>query len=147
MAKRIINAYKCRRCGFQTDDDQRRAYAQQAIGAMGVPMGKKCRIGFGPGYSCVKCRSDDVEVTKVEVKNSACFIATACYGSPECPEVRILRQFRDDAMMCSSLGRTLVAVYYRLSPPIAQLLNRHTRLRILVRECIVNPIVKRIGRL
>ena len=75
-----------------------------------------------------------------------CFIATACYGSPDCAEISILRQFRDGVMIHSIPGRALVALYYRVSPSIARLLHRYARLRILVRECIVSPIVKWIEK-
>jgi len=77
---------------------------------------------------------------------SGCFVATACYDSPDCAEISVLRQFRDEAMMPSSLGRTLMALYYRLSPPIAELLHRHAGLRVFVRERIVSPIVKLIEK-
>ena len=71
-----------------------------------------------------------------------CFIATACYGSPDCREVETLRRFRDERMRLSVFGRLLVAAYYWLSPPIARLLNRHLPLRICVRERLVEPIVE-----
>ena len=71
-----------------------------------------------------------------------CFIATACYESPDCREVETLRQFRDLRMMPFPLGRCLIAAYYWFSPPIARLLKRHDTLRASVREHIMKPIVK-----
>jgi hypothetical protein len=76
-----------------------------------------------------------------EAKEQACFIATAVYGSPLSEEVDILRQFRDEFLITNSIGRVLVAVYYRLSPPLAGFISRHQTLRTLVRECLVNPAV------
>lgn len=41
-----------------------------------------------------------------------CFIATAVYGGPNAPQVQTLKEFRDDVLMQSSLGRALVSFYY-----------------------------------
>jgi uncharacterized protein YjbI with pentapeptide repeats len=77
---------------------------------------------------------------------SGCFIATACCGSYDAPEVRILRRFRDESLLPSRAGRLLVAAYYRVSPPIARILERHERLRALVRAGFVGPLVAAVGR-
>ena len=49
-------------------------------------------------------------------KKEGCYIATALYGSYDCPQVRILRRFRDTTLAKSWYGRTFIRVYYRLSP-------------------------------
>ena len=76
-----------------------------------------------------------------EANEQACFIATTVYGSPLSEEVDILRQFRDEFLITNPIGRALVVVYYRLSPPLAGFISRHQTLRTLVRECLVNPAV------
>ena len=76
-----------------------------------------------------------------DAQEQACFIATAVYGSPLSQEVDILRQFRDEFLITNPLGRILVAVYYKLSPPLAGFISGHQTLRTLVRECLVNPAV------
>jgi hypothetical protein len=75
-----------------------------------------------------------------------CFIATACYGSPYAPQVAVLREFRDTALRPHRLGRAFVATYYRVSPPIAAMLERHPRLRALVRERVVAPLSALAGK-
>jgi uncharacterized repeat protein (TIGR01451 family) len=62
-----------------------------------------------------------------------CFIATAAYGSYLDPHVRSLRRFRDETLMRSRLGRSLVARYYEISPPVAQYIETHETLRTLTR--------------
>lgn len=62
-----------------------------------------------------------------------CFIATAAYGSYLHPKVRVLRDFRDEYLMTSAIGRIFVKGYYRLSPPLAAVISRHESLRMLSR--------------
>lgn len=69
-------------------------------------------------------------------KGSGCFIATAVYGDAEAPQVRALRTFRDNQLMPSALGRAAVAAYYRVSPPVARLLQRSPRAAAVVRSSL-----------
>ena len=41
-----------------------------------------------------------------------CFVATAVYGDIDAPEVQVLREFRDNVLMESDLGRKVVDFYY-----------------------------------
>jgi hypothetical protein len=56
---------------------------------------------------------------------SKCFIATATFESPWAPEVQVLRQFRDQILQQSGLGRSFISAYYRISPQIAVFLNKY----------------------
>lgn len=62
-----------------------------------------------------------------------CFIATAAFANPQSPEVLSLREFRDFTLRNSKAGRRFIAVYYRISPRIACLLDKHTWLKPAVR--------------
>ena len=62
-----------------------------------------------------------------------CFIATAAYGSPSHYYVKILRDFRDEYLMASKLGRRCVQFYYRYSPGVARFIERHSVLKFVVR--------------
>ena len=65
--------------------------------------------------------------------NSDCFIATAAYGSMLEPHVVALRQFRDQYLERTELGRAFIRAYYRHSPPVAAVIAQHEWLRFLVR--------------
>ena len=72
--------------------------------------------------------------------NGGCFIATAAYGTPLAEEVRILSQFRDAYLLPNYLGRKLVSLYYKLSPPVAGYIKDNTYLKATVRG-MLNPVV------
>lgn len=53
-------------------------------------------------------------------KKSGCYVATAVYGSYDCPEVWTLRRFRDDMLAKSWLGRAFIRTYYAISPTLVK---------------------------
>lgn len=62
-------------------------------------------------------------------KGSRCFIATAAYQSPIHSDVMFLRNYRDSVLKQSFLGRKFIYFYYRYSPQIACILDRHEYLK------------------
>jgi len=56
-----------------------------------------------------------------------CFITTAT--ADETSTLTSLRRFRDESMSATPLGRGMVGLYYRISPPIAETLKRHPESR------------------
>ncbi len=87
----------------------------------------------------------DIDTTDVNVSDSTavggggdgggggCFIATAAYGSYFEDQVMILRQFRDEHLLNSSIGRAFVAAYYKTSPQIADFIADHEALKAMTR--------------
>ena len=53
-----------------------------------------------------------------------CFIATCVYGSYDCPNVWVLRRFRDETLRKTFLGNQLINIYYALSPGLVKRFGR-----------------------
>lgn len=49
-----------------------------------------------------------------------CYIATAVYGSYNCPEVWTLRRFRDNTLASTWYGRAFIRTYYAISPTLVK---------------------------
>jgi len=52
--------------------------------------------------------------------NQGCYIATAVYGSYDCPQVWTLRRYRDFSLAKSWFGRLFVHAYYAVSPTLVK---------------------------
>ena len=50
-----------------------------------------------------------------------CYVATAVYGSYDCPEVWTLRRFRDEVLAETWYGRLFIRFYYAVSPTAVKL--------------------------
>lgn len=74
------------------------------------------------------------------LKNKKCFIATAAYGSTMDSDVVLLRQFRDQILGSSKLGKSLIQFYYHHSPALAEIIATNDFYRWLSR-LILWPIV------
>jgi hypothetical protein len=76
-----------------------------------------------------------------EEEKGRCFIATAAYGSPFHPHVRILRNLRDNYLVTNKIGHKLVDIYYKYSPFAAEVISKHKVLRIAVRAILLPFVV------
>lgn len=53
-------------------------------------------------------------------QDSGCYVATAVYGSYNCPQVWTLRRFRDLTLAKTWYGRTFIHLYYTISPTLVK---------------------------
>jgi hypothetical protein len=88
----------------------------------------------GPGFSSSSMAGS------TSSGDGGCFIATAAYGSDMAREVNILKNFRDNILLANSIGKRLVNLYYKISPPMAEFIAKHNILRLIVRLGLI-PIV------
>lgn len=62
-------------------------------------------------------KSTTVTTTK---SSGGCYVATAVYGSYDCPEVWTLRRYRDDNLANTFKGRLFIKLYYAISPTLVK---------------------------
>ena len=63
----------------------------------------------------------DPTFTEVKVPSSGgCYVATAVYGSYDCPQVWTLRRYRDDTLAATWYGRAFIHTYYAVSPTLVK---------------------------
>jgi len=110
---------------------------------------------FCVGGFCVQCRTDaDCPAGQVCQNGTCvpitppptwCFIATATYGTPLAPEIKVLRAFRDGFMNLTKTGKMVVQSYYKVSPPVARAIVTHNRLKQVIRV-LLKPVIALLKR-
>lgn len=69
-----------------------------------------------------------------------CCIVGVAYYNPKSKELTILRKWRDEKLMKNKLGKTLVKMYYTLSPMLVMFIVKSGKLKAFTRM-LVNPFV------
>lgn len=67
-----------------------------------------------------KIEKYDSTYTAPQENTGGCYIATAVYGSYDCPQVWTLRRFRDYSLAETWYGRTFIRTYYAISPTLVK---------------------------
>lgn len=98
--------------------------------------------------SCVeKIRYFDSEYEpKLTYRQSSggCYVATAVYGSYDCPQVWTLRRFRDYTLAESVLGRAFIKTYYAISPTVVKYFGDTVWFNKLFRG-VLNKVVAKLN--
>ncbi|MBP3478934.1 MAG: hypothetical protein J6K03_05565 [Oscillospiraceae bacterium] len=81
----------------------------------------------------IACGAED---RSQKTSRGGCYIATAVYGSYDCPEVWTLRRFRDDYLQKYIWGRLFIRVYYAVSPTIVRLFGSFRAFNRINREIL-----------
>ena len=75
--------------------------------------------------------------------SSGCYIATAVYGSYDCPQVCTLRRFRDNVLDKTWYGKIFIKIYYAISPALVNLFGNTTWFKIMWKsklDCLVEKL-------
>ena len=66
----------------------------------------------------------DVQITAAQItaasSGGGCYVATAVYGSYDCPQVWTLRRYRDYTLAETWYGRAFIRTYYAISPTLVK---------------------------
>lgn len=77
--------------------------------------------------------------------SGGCYVATAVYGSYDCPEVWTLRRFRDNYLKNSAAGRAFIRFYYAVSPKLVAKCGHYHAFQAPVRA-ILNRFVDKLKK-
>lgn len=86
----------------------------------------------------------ETQTTGSHKKKQGCYIATCVYGSYDCPEVWVLRRYRDTVMRESVPGRLFIRLYYAVSPTLVKTFGNRIGFR-KVSKYLLDPIVTRLS--
>jgi hypothetical protein len=75
-------------------------------------------------------------------KSQGCYVATSIYGSYDCPEVWILRRYRDQCLNKNIIGRIFIRWYYKVSPILVAKLENRIFIKKIVKKSIDKKLVK-----
>lgn len=124
--------------GGSKDKDTLRSAHRDAEKALSYP--DSCFVAAGIDVRHRAVQREVKEKIEKELKSS-CFIATAAYGSALTPEVRRLRHFRDKRLDPNCLGRSIVRIYERFSPPLANWIASRPGVCLWMQRLILNPLL------
>lgn len=82
---------------------------------------------------------------RTPANSGGCYIATCVYGSYDCPQVWVLRRFRDDTLDASVIGRMFIKFYYAVSPFMVEHFGRFLCVR-KIWKCFTDSIVNSLER-
>ena len=72
--------------------------------------------------------------------NDWCFVATATFGTPMEPHVKLLSEFRDRILLTNPAGKAFVDFYYNCSPAVANFIHNHDSVRAVAQWSLL-PVV------
>lgn len=74
--------------------------------------------------------------------NNGCYIATCIYGSYDCPEVWILRRFRDYTLDSTWYGKMFIKGYYAVSPTLVKYFGNQKWFRSFWKRYLDKMVIK-----
>ena len=121
----------CRYCGTKhliTQEDRPAKYSTIELNEDVARLLKKCREdpARAEKYArlILEIDANNTEAKQYLRKESAatggCYVATAVYGSYDCPQVWTLRRYRDNTLAETRPGRLFIRLYYAASPVLVR---------------------------
>ena len=75
-------------------------------------------------------------------KKKGCYVATSVYGSYDCPEVWVLRRYRDTVLDNHIMGKLFIHSYYAISPLLVSLFGSFSWWNRLFKKRLDKLVVK-----
>ena len=87
---------------------------------------------YDPSFRCAKSLIGSNNGSETD----GCYVATAVYGSYDCPQVWTLRRFRDFSLKRSASGRLFIRSYYAVSPTLVRLFGKTKWFNIICKKIL-----------
>lgn len=78
---------------------------------------------------------------KLKESQKSCYIATMVYEDINHPQVELLRQFRDNVLIKSFIGRVFIKYYYQYSPSLVEKLKNYKKTNYIIKR-VLDLIIK-----
>ena len=102
-----------------------------------------CDIGHFINSYGDKIRKYDSSYTNPTVNTSSgCYVATAVYGSYDCPQVWTLRRYRDYTLAETWFGRAFIKTYYAVSPTMVKWFGKTSWFKSIGRKFLDKKVQK-----
>ena len=101
--------------------------------------------GSSNAFSCTPyqgAKNQEAKRQQEAEQKSGCYIATAVYGSYDCPEVWTLRRFRDNTLDRTWYGRAFIRTYYAVSPTLVRWFGKGSWFQALFRPMLDRLVVR-----
>ena len=85
------------------------------------------------------------ETVQLTQNSGGCYVATAIYGSYDCPQVWTLRRYRDYTLAETWYGRAFIHTYYAISPTLVKWFGKTEWFNNLWKP-ILDKMVERLNR-
>ncbi len=76
--------------------------------------------------------------------SKGCYIASVCYGDTDCKQVRIFREYRDDVLGNSSIGRLGIRFYYLISPMLVEVIKPYSSIHVFIKIIFLNQVYQHL---
>lgn len=86
-----------------------------------------------------------VSSSQGSTSSGGCYVATAAYGSYDCPQVWVLRRYRDNKLATSPAGRAFIKFYYAVSPTLVRYFGKFDLINAVDRFWL-NRVISRLRR-
>ncbi|WP_375471787.1 CFI-box-CTERM domain-containing protein [uncultured Nostoc sp.] len=119
--------YRCKKCGTSFIFKPGSNYCDKCGNPLKYNKDKQSSVNLGSHTT-----------SRASSSKGDCFIVTACDADEDI--LHSFYVFRDNILLTSSTGKTIIKFYYRYSPGIANVIRRSKLLKILILFLLVKPI-------
>jgi hypothetical protein len=135
------------RCSNQAKVSEYKSLVDFLITKLGpIQINQIKHICYWKDVRAAQAKSTAKQVGKtISTATDGCYIATMAYGNYDHPQVMELRNFRDEFLRKSVLGRRFIRLYYKYSPALVEKLKDKPKTNKMIRT-LLDQLIKTIKK-